>query len=408
MSNFPLPPLLRKILLVAGLLVLSAYAWLSISVYRAGADPENFQTSSGSSAWRIGPSGKELKKAADARMKLALEAVQNQEYDAYREHLLVAEDLLTRSLRAQPRQPYVLASLAAVQWELDPTFTNEGVAKYLAMVEEASIQASNAPVVQLRLGKLLLAMGRRGEAIPYLGRAAELKPTQTKDVADALLAQGYRTVELLDLLPATAGVLAGLGRYFRTAQDGTDSYLQACEALLEGPEEVTAQFLNWYSIVSRRVREHQRSYDVLTARLFAEDSELEAERLIGVARALSGLDRDEEAIIQARAAIILEPDKAQCRDGLGDVALAAEDFVLARNSYREGIGILARSGYGVHYRSVLYRKIGQVEEKRGYPDRAYDAYQFALELNPNEWFAKRRMKQMREAAGIKSEDGKDE
>jgi|GEM_PF-6500250 len=393
-------PTVRRVLQVAGLLVLAAYAWLAVTVYRTKADPEHYQAWNGSNAWRIGPSGKDLKEAADARMKSALAAVRNQDYDAYREHLPVAKDLLERSLRAQPRQAEVLARLAAVEWELEPSFTDEGVARYLAMVQDASAMAPNSPIVQFRLGNLLLAMGRRDEAAPYLVRAVDLNPGQTRQVAEALLGQGYAPADLIGMLPDEAGVLAGLGRYFKTRDDGGEKYLSACEAILDDGSDITGQLLYWYSIVGRRLREFQRLYDHLAPLSFSRDLELEAERLVAASRALSGQGREEEAVAQATAATRLEPELAQYQDALGDAALAAGDFDLARKAYRDGIGLLARQGKATGYRSLLYRKIGQVEEKAGRPDKAYDAYRIALELNPEEWFAGRRMKQMREAAGI--------
>ena len=398
----------RKALYAVALLGLAAYAWLVVAVYRSKADPENFKAWDGSGAWIVGPSGKELKKAADLRMDLALEVLDELDFTAYREHLLVAEDLLERSLRAQPGQPEVLARLAAVRWELKPALTDEGMAEYLELIETASGLAPHSPLVQFRLGRLLMAMGREDNALPYLRHAAHLRPQQTQEIADLLLTRGYMPPELLDLLPDEADVVASLGNYFRTEEDGSEEYLRACEAILEGRGEITVQFLSWYSVVGRRLREYQRLYDSLAARSFVEDSELEAERLANEARALSGLDRDEEAIAQASAAILLEPKKARYRESLGDVALAAEEFDLARKSYRDGIGIQARNGGGARYRAILYSKIGRSEEKDGRPDRAYDAYRIALDLDPEEWTAKSRMKTMREAAGISSPDPENE
>ena len=69
-------------------------------------------------------------------------------------------------------------------------------------------------------------------------------------------------------------------------------------------------------------------------------------------------------------------------------------------AFQEAIGLLAKKGGAENYRAVLYRKIGQAEEISRRPDKAYDAYRRALELNPEEPVAKRKIREMREAAGI--------
>ncbi len=236
----------RKAIYAVALLGLAVYAWLAIAVYRSKADPESFQAWDGVGAWIVGPSGKELKKAADRRMDLALLVLQDLDFNAYREHLLVAEDLLERSLRAQPGQPDVLARLAAVRWELQPALTDEAMAAYLELIEAASELAPHSPTVQFRLGRLLMAMGRQDEALPYLHRAAHLRPRQTQEIAGLLLAQGFRPPDLLELLPDEADVVARLGKYFRTKEDGSDRYLQACEPLMRAP---TRDLLYWYGTV---------------------------------------------------------------------------------------------------------------------------------------------------------------
>ena len=65
-----------------------------------------------------------------------------------------------RSLRAQPAQAGALSKLAAVRWELEPPTTEEETAVFLEMIEVASRMAPRVPRVQLRLGELLLKMGR--------------------------------------------------------------------------------------------------------------------------------------------------------------------------------------------------------------------------------------------------------
>ena len=387
----------RKALYAVALLGLAVYAWLAIAVYRSKADPESFKAWDGSGAWVVGPSGKVLKKAADRRMDLALEVLDELDFNAYREHLLVAEDLLERSLRAQPGQPEVLARLAAVRWELQPALTDEGMAGYLELIETASELAPHSPVVQFRLGRLLMAMGREEDALPYLRRAAHLRPQQTQEIASLLLARRYRPPDLLDILPDEQDVVAKLGKYFRTKEDGSDIYLQACEQLMNEP---TMDLLRWYGIVCRWTEAYRRLEDNMQGLDEQDTPEIEAERLMQLGWAASGLGRHEDAIARVRTAIGLQSEKAALRDGLGDIAWSAGEYELARRAYSEAIGLLAKTGGAVNSRAFLYRKIGQMEERNRRPDKAYDAYRRALELNPDEPVAEKKIRKMREAAGI--------
>ena len=85
---------------------------------------------------------------------------------------------------------------------------------------------------------------------------------------------------------------------------------------------------------------------------------------------------------------------------VGDVALAAGDYDQALEAFRSALRSFARSQAGVETRARVYRKVGQTEERRGHPDRAYDAYLKAIELNPEEAHARERVAAMERAAGF--------
>ena len=387
----------RKALYIAALLGLVLYAWLAIAVYRSKAAPESFKAWDGPGAWIVGPSGKELKRAADRRMDLALEVLNKLEFDSYRRHLLVAEDLLERSLRAQPGQPEVLVKLAAVRWELKPALTDEGAAEYLELVVTASEMAPHSPLVQLRLGRLLMAMGRRDNALPYLRKAAQLRPSQTGTIAELLLAQGYRPADLLEILPDETEVVARLRPNFSPGAD-LALYIDTAKAHLVAPSRY---LLASYGSACLSNGEPERLLDALEHNSYPGHSELEAYRLIQVAMAYSALEMDDDAVAEAKRAVALQPENARFRDQSGDIAKAAKDYDRACAEYRTGIGILARQGVATAYRATLYRKIGLAEEENRHPDKAYDAYRMALELNPGEPVAEKKILEMREAAGIK-------
>ena len=106
------------------------------------------------------------------------------------------------------------------------------------------------------------------------------------------------------------------------------------------------------------------------------------------------------AISTIENAIAKQPEAAYLRVHLGDAAVAAGDSGTAVKAYRSALGILARESGSPAIRATLYRKIGQAHERRGDMDRAYDAYTMALELDPEEAYAGRRLREMKEAAGL--------
>ena len=86
------------------------------------------------------------------------------------------------------------------------------------------------------------------------------------------------------------------------------------------------------------------------------------------------------------------PTVSDPEDGYFDEAVAA---------YRDALSIIARGSGNARARARLYRKIGQAYEALRDFDRAFDAFSVALELDPTEPHALRRMDEMREAAGLR-------
>jgi tetratricopeptide (TPR) repeat protein len=101
----------------------------------------------------------------------------------------------------------------------------------------------------------------------------------------------------------------------------------------------------------------------------------------------------------AREAVEKDPGALYLAQHLGDAALAAGEFDAAIVAYRNGLGILARGSGDPAARAKLYGRIGRVEERRGNPDRAYDAYRIALELDPAERRAVERIGAIEQPAG---------
>ena len=117
-------------------------------------------------------------------------------------------------------------------------------------------------------------------------------------------------------------------------------------------------------------------------------------------RILEALGDGPRAIETARTARDTYPKGGYLGVFLGDTAYAVHDAELALSAYREALALLARSKAPEKVRARVYAKIGRAEEQRGHPDRAYEDYRRALKLDPEEPWAKRRVKEIEGAAGL--------
>ena len=206
----------RAIWIVLGFTTLLAYCWLTIQSYRAASDPEGSATLEAPFAWIIGPAADASAKTAGDRIVHGLEVLNDTSQPAadriagYRAELRASEYLLVQSLRAQPTRALVLAQLASVRWELNPPLNVESSEQYLEMIALASEISSESPRVQMKLGELLLNMGRYDEAVPYLAHTVAIDSSTTVDVIETMRNHLFRAKDILAALPRNAHVLAGL------------------------------------------------------------------------------------------------------------------------------------------------------------------------------------------------------
>ena len=158
-------PVLRHALFAVAALALIGYGWFAVQVYRAQESPESFAAWKGTYSWIVGPKARDLTRSAETRMRAALEALNDPKLPGperlaeFRSSLETAEQLLVRSLRANPAQAKALTDLAAARFELYPPLTPEDDEHMLRMIDLASAMAPRVPRVQQRLGELLLEMG---------------------------------------------------------------------------------------------------------------------------------------------------------------------------------------------------------------------------------------------------------
>ncbi len=395
--------LLRASLVPIAALGLVLFVWLSVQVYRSKMDPEGFRAWDGKYSWIVGPPAAELADAAHVQVQEGLAILDDTSRPAseriglYKEKLKRAEALLIRSLRAQPAQARTLAALAAVRWELDPPLTPAALNTHLEMIRLASGMAPTYPDVQKRLGELLLNMGRSTEALEYLSRAVGLDPSLGREVI-ALLRQNLLTAEqIFEALPEHPQVLVHLDLPYREESKQAE-YLVLLERALG--REIDPALLGRYGRTCLRLRQSARLLAFVDRIGRQRDTAAEGERLSQRSRAWGAQGRAAEALADARRARELQPDLLARAEYLGDVALVADDEATALSSYRDALGIVARTNASPKHRARLYGKIGRAEEQRGRPDLAYDAYRMALELNPDEARARERVSEMERAAGF--------
>ena len=392
----------RRALFAVTTVALVGYGWFAVQVYRAQETPESFEAWNGAYSWIVGPKARDLTRSAETRMREGVESLNDPKLPGperlaeYRSSLAAAEQLLVRSLRANPAQAKALTDLAATRFELDPPLTPEGNERMLRMIDLASSMAPRVPRVQHRLGELLLGMGLRGEALPYFRRTIELDPRRSRDVIETLARYLVPLDEMLAALPRTSQTLAALRPEF-AVYDRRSDYLDLVEA--ENKFDATSIFFA-YTDACLRAGQPERLLHTLTALKELNDPALEAVRLAQLSRGHQQVGDHASAISAAERAVAAQPDTHWLSERLGDAAAAGGQYDYALSALNDALRKVAIQAANPLPRARLYRKIAAVEQSRGRPDRAYDAYQRALAADPDDALAKRRIAEMESAAAI--------
>lgn len=397
----------RWLVLVAGLTLLASLAWLAVQVWRSRQDPAGFRAWDGSYAWIVGPPPSALTAEANRRIDEAVEVLNDSAVDptrrleAYRDHLRAAERLQIHSLRARPAQALGLARLAMIRWELDPPLSEGDLAELLSLIDLASRMAPGSPRVHVTLGRLLLAMGRPEEAVPRLRYALELDPALARQTVEMLAENFLLAEEIHQALPGNPAILVALSGPFH-AEGKEDRYREILEESLDLPVPPTPPLLRTYGSACLRAGEKERLLERMgEVGPWPEDPELEAERLLQRARAAVRLGLTEQALTDARLARATYPESPTVDEQFGRIALAAGEPSVAAFAFRDALGKVARASGSRGWRARLYRQIGQALDAQDKAHLAYDAYRRALELNPSDRHAHRRLEAMKSAAGVR-------
>jgi tetratricopeptide (TPR) repeat protein len=394
-----------KLWVAIGIVALVCYCWLAAQVYISHSDPGAVRERSWPYAWMAGPSSGDLMEAADSSIQFAFELLNDRRLPPAdrlgrcRDELRKAEALLLRSLRARPADARALARLAAVRWELSPPLTEQERGEHLRMIALASTMAPTAPMVQMQLGELILKMGRRREAVDYFAKTVTLNPDFSGEAIDILRENLFGAEEIYGALPNHSSVLTALQRpYFE--EDRAIEYVRLLEeAMRDRPDRITRPLLSSYGHGCLKTGQAERLRETINALPAEQGVEIEAAMLEQLSRASLALEQPRLALAEARQAVEKLPEAAYLSRHLGEVAMAAGEPQAALEALRRSLRILSRDGAAPPVRAQLYRMIGEAEELRGDPGRAYDAYRIALDLDPEESHAGKRVAEMEEAAG---------
>lgn len=373
--------------LVAALLI--AHALAAVGVWSAARAPERagrlIEAQSGA-----------LTQQAELELRAGIEVLSDrsrasaERFAGYNDKLRAGRELLVRSLEVNPAQADVLATLATVDYELDPTdrATHDLVMK---RIETAATLAPRVPRVQAKLGELLLRLGYADVALDYLARSAELDGTYSDRAVRLAAAYGLSVDAIRGALPHHAAALTALRQAYAT--DSLDEYMNLVEAAIEDGSIVpTPEILSAYADAALEIDQAPRMAERMTSWGPYAEPDLEAVRLMQQARAALAQGNRESALELAKAGQALDPDSQRLAGFLGDTARAAGRPEVAIRAYRHGLGLLARGNSSPQARAFQYRRIGEAQEDRHRMDLAYDAYAKALELYPDEPHARRRIR----------------
>lgn len=393
----------RRALAGLGLAAALALSGLSVQGYRFEIAPERFVERRSRGDWLFAPPGAAYELAVERRLRSSLEALNDtsrptaERIGAYQDELRAAGRMLVETLRAQPAQPTALSQLAAVRWELDPPRTPEAVRSHLECIAVASRLAPRVPAVQIRLGELLLKMGRREEAAGYLRRTVELDPGFSARVVALMRDHLFSSEQMLRALPPAAETLVALEPLFVDESRGP-AYLDLLDREM-AHGRLSAALITAYASVCLKLGEPVRLRDRMERLGRLPGGRLEAERLRQRSKAHLALASPGAALEDARQALQFEPDNASLEEHLGQVSLAVGDPRMAVAAFRRALSAVARQSGSPAWRARLYAQIGAAEERLGAPGRAYDAYRRALALKADEPYARRRLAEMEGAAG---------
>lgn len=383
--------MMRRGLQLVLLALLLMHGYVSFGVWRVARDP-------GTDRGWVQARPEVIAPLVDAALRRGLEGLSDTElapgarFATYQGELRNGREWLIRSLDANPVQPRALATLATVEYELDPAGAT-ALDETQRLMGIAATLAPQEPRVQAQLGELLLRVGRGDEGLRYLARSVTLDGSLADRTVQLATAYGLSADAIYAALPRNARTLTAMGHALLPADP--QGYVDLVEEALDGGSLVpTRQLLSGYGAAALQLGQATRLADRMESIGPLEDPEVEAERSVQLGRCALALGRPGEAFDRVAEGLGLHPEAYYYATLLGDVAVAAGRPEDAIQAYRKGLSVLARGSGQPAPRAHLYRRLGEVYDGLGQTDLAFDQYRRALDLRPDEPHALRRMEQM--------------
>jgi tetratricopeptide (TPR) repeat protein len=393
----------RRVLLAAlGLLLLLGYAWMSYGLYaRERVWPvETVMDRSPGTA--IAPRPPRWIRRAEGVLRDALNVLRDPESSAqerissYRERLEEADRMLVYALQRDPSRAKALSDLAAVRAELYPPRTRSEELAILALVRRSSEMAPERPIVQRRLGDLLLRMGHEEEALKALGRTVVLAPHFARPIVDDLAAQWVSADSIRSHFPDDPNTTSALWAAYKR-EKRPDVFLQIV-AERNNCEDV--ELLKRMGLASRATAETETLKAIFNVCPDSDDPEVQAERLWQNADLARRDGHMDEALTLAAAASETSPRVYRYHLLEADLLSVADRPKDAIDKYRDAIRYAGNRRSNDRLRAIMYRRMAKALEADLRGDEAYDAWKRAARLDPSDETAPKRLLEMKAAAGL--------
>lgn len=347
----------------------------------------------------LGPSGSALETEISEHLRRGVAALADghgpgaERSSGYGFELGVADSLLRQAVLASPADTRAIERLAAVRWEQGVLAGSPDQTAIASLIALAATRAPRVPDVQVELGTTLYRMGRATEAESFMATAVALSPSMTNRVVQTMGDAGVAPKEILEALSSTPDVLIALRAALFSAGEG-EFFLDAVEQQLKSAPD---KLLIVYGEVALQMDEASRLQANLIRLGPLQATEVEAERRYQLAHAGATLGLKQEAYEDAKSAVALGPSDPRYRELLGDLALEDGRTSEAELVFREGLARLATMDGSPHWRARFYRGLGEVAERRGNGDVAFDNYKRACEQDPAEPVARQKLARLAEA-----------
>jgi tetratricopeptide (TPR) repeat protein len=347
--------------------------------------------------WLLGPKASHLEALMSEEIRRGLESLDHPAngnaafaIESYNRSLRTASAILQRALRASSISGRVVHALAIVRREQSIALGIRDDSGYESLLKLALTRRPFDAEFHLQVAGTYLRLGRPVDALQIAKHAIQANPSVATPAVALLSSYGRSHDEILTALGPRAEVLVAMKDSFLAAGDA-EGYLTAVEREL--PQATTLVLQAYGDVCSRqgswpRLRQHLESIGP-----FASDFD-EAERLGWIGRSHFADGDFEEATSLARRALSFRAEDPSFLELLGDCLAALGRNDEALEALNSALSSAVRVRPVNSQRGRLYRKMGSIFEREGAGDRAYDAYQRALSLNPDDELAQARLRQL--------------